>query len=102
MPTYTAEPFLVRFLLSDHFTLETTLPVQSAPAVSRKRLMVPPSRMVGLVVHVVAWYAAVKGSFADVEALYSVQRTPAHHRGLHRDFKGSGKSPCSTPLDLHY
>ncbi|MPC63769.1 hypothetical protein E2C01_057872 [Portunus trituberculatus] len=57
-------------LLSDHFALETTLPVQSAPAVPRKRLMVPPSRMAGLVVHVVAWYAALKGSFADAEALY--------------------------------
>ncbi|MPC77677.1 hypothetical protein E2C01_072136 [Portunus trituberculatus] len=54
MPTYTAETFLVRSLLSDHFALETTLPVQFAPAVPRKCLTVPPSRMVGLVVHVVA------------------------------------------------
>ncbi|MPC61502.1 hypothetical protein E2C01_055575 [Portunus trituberculatus] len=27
-------------------------------------------RMVGLIVHVVVWYAAAKGSFADAEALY--------------------------------
>ncbi|MPC82952.1 hypothetical protein E2C01_077641 [Portunus trituberculatus] len=71
MPTYTAETFLVRYLLSDHFALETTLPVQSAPAVPRKRLTVPLSRMVGLVVHVVARYTAMKGSFADAEALYN-------------------------------
>ncbi|MPC75746.1 hypothetical protein E2C01_070140 [Portunus trituberculatus] len=62
MPTYTAETYLVRSLLSDHFVLETTLPVQSALAVPRKRLTVPPSRMAGLVVH---------GSFADAEALYN-------------------------------
>lgn len=70
MPTYTAETLLVRSLLSDHFALETTFPVQSALAVPRKRLTVPPSRMAGLVVHVMAWYSAVKGSFADAEALY--------------------------------
>ncbi|XP_063858322.1 uncharacterized protein LOC135099747 [Scylla paramamosain] len=70
MPTYTAEILRVRSLLSDHFALETTFPVQSAPAVPRKRLTVPPSRMVSLVVHVVTWYSAVKGSFADAEALY--------------------------------
>ncbi|MPC68810.1 hypothetical protein E2C01_063020 [Portunus trituberculatus] len=40
MLTYTAKIFLVRSLLSDHFALETTLPVQSASAVPRKRLMV--------------------------------------------------------------
>ncbi|MPC96430.1 hypothetical protein E2C01_091688 [Portunus trituberculatus] len=70
MPTYTAETLLVRSLLSDHFALETILPVQSALAMSRRRLTVPPSRIVGLVVHMVAWYAAVKGSFADAEELY--------------------------------
>ncbi|MPC90560.1 hypothetical protein E2C01_085553 [Portunus trituberculatus] len=70
MPTYTAETFFVRSLLSDHFALETTLPVQSVSAVPRKHLKVPPSRMAGLVVHVVAWYAASQGSFADTEALY--------------------------------
>ncbi|MPC68525.1 hypothetical protein E2C01_062727 [Portunus trituberculatus] len=70
MPTYTAETFLVRSLLSDHFALETALPVQFAQAVPRKCLTVPLSRMAGLVVHVVAWYATVKGSFADAEALY--------------------------------
>ncbi|MPD01765.1 hypothetical protein E2C01_097308 [Portunus trituberculatus] len=69
MPTYAAQTYLVRSLLRDHFALETTLPVQSAPAVPRKRLTVPPSRMTDLVVHVVAWYAAMKGSFADAEAL---------------------------------
>ena len=53
MPTYTAQTYLVRSLLSDHFALVTTLPVQSAPAVPRKRLTVPPSRMTDLVVHVV-------------------------------------------------
>ncbi|MPC55888.1 hypothetical protein E2C01_049833 [Portunus trituberculatus] len=37
MPTYTAENILVRSLLSDHFALNTTFPVQSAPAVPRKR-----------------------------------------------------------------
>ncbi|MPC89266.1 hypothetical protein E2C01_084204 [Portunus trituberculatus] len=70
MPTYTAEIYLVTSLLSDHFAQETTLPVQSVPAVPRKRLTMPPSRMTDLVVHVVAWYAAVKGSLADAEALY--------------------------------
>ncbi|MPC62357.1 hypothetical protein E2C01_056441 [Portunus trituberculatus] len=33
MPTCTAETFLVRSLLSNHFALETTFPAQSAPAV---------------------------------------------------------------------
>ncbi|MPD06800.1 hypothetical protein E2C01_102628 [Portunus trituberculatus] len=64
MPTHTAKTFLIRSLL------ETTLPVQSTPAVPRKHLTVPPSRMAGLVVHVVAWYAAMKGSFANAETLY--------------------------------
>ncbi|XP_045106105.1 uncharacterized protein LOC123501366 [Portunus trituberculatus] len=83
-----------RSLLSDHFAQETTLPVQSASVVPRKRLTVPPSRMVGLVVHVVAWYTAVKGSFADAEAL---------HDGLLHTIEGFicfGKGPCSTPQDL--
>ncbi|MPC31696.1 hypothetical protein E2C01_024992 [Portunus trituberculatus] len=31
----------------------------------------PSSRMTDLVVHVVAWYATVKGSFADAETLYN-------------------------------
>ncbi|XP_045102607.1 predicted GPI-anchored protein 58 [Portunus trituberculatus] len=44
-----------RSLLSDHFALETTLPVQSTLAVPRKHLTVPPSRMMDLVIHVVAW-----------------------------------------------
>ncbi|MPC76936.1 hypothetical protein E2C01_071373 [Portunus trituberculatus] len=57
MPTYTAKTFLVRSLLSNHFALEMTLLVQSALAVPTKHLTLPPSRMVGLVVHVVAWYA---------------------------------------------
>ncbi|XP_045101584.1 uncharacterized protein LOC123498493 [Portunus trituberculatus] len=52
-----------RALLTNHSTLEMTLPVQSAPAVPKKRLTVPPSRMAGLVVHVVAWYAAVINTF---------------------------------------
>ncbi|MPC86598.1 hypothetical protein E2C01_081432 [Portunus trituberculatus] len=61
--------------------------------------MVSPSRIEGLVVHVVEWYASVKGSFADAEAL---QWTAAHHQRLHCDSKSSGKGPCFTPLDLHY
>ncbi|MPC71785.1 hypothetical protein E2C01_066074 [Portunus trituberculatus] len=71
MPTYTAETYLVRSLLSNHFALETTLLVQSTLAVPRERLTVPPSRMAGLVVHMVAWYTAVKDSFADAKALYN-------------------------------
>ncbi|MPC53722.1 hypothetical protein E2C01_047621 [Portunus trituberculatus] len=58
-----------RSFLSDHFALETTLPVQSALAVPRKRLTVPPSRIAGLVVHVVTWYSAMWGSFIDAEVL---------------------------------
>ncbi|XP_063849706.1 uncharacterized protein LOC135093957 [Scylla paramamosain] len=56
MPTYTAETLLVRSLLSDHFALETIFPVQSGPAVPRKRLTVP--------------CCPCDGSFADAEALY--------------------------------
>ncbi|MPC71761.1 hypothetical protein E2C01_066048 [Portunus trituberculatus] len=62
MPTCTAESLLFRYLLSEYFSLETTFPVQSGPAVTRKRLMVPSSRMTGLVVHKVEWYSVVKGS----------------------------------------
>ncbi|KAK8371838.1 hypothetical protein O3P69_015715 [Scylla paramamosain] len=83
MPTYTAETLLVRSLLSDHFALETTFPVQSALAVPRKRLTVPPSRMAGLVVHVMAWYSAVKGSFADAETdYYTPSRDSSRLQGL--------------------
>ncbi|XP_063889529.1 uncharacterized protein LOC135116174 [Scylla paramamosain] len=57
-------------LLSDHFAMETTFLMQSAPAVPRKCLTVPPSRMTGLIVHVMAWYSAVKASFANAEPLY--------------------------------
>ncbi|MPC63308.1 hypothetical protein E2C01_057405 [Portunus trituberculatus] len=71
MPTYTAEPFFVRFLLSSHLALETTLPMKSILVVPRKRLMVPPSTIAGLIVHVLAWYSAVKDSFGDSEALYN-------------------------------
>ncbi|MPC75404.1 hypothetical protein E2C01_069791 [Portunus trituberculatus] len=59
-----------RSLLSDHFALEMTLPVQSSTAVPSKHLIVPQSRMASLVAHMVAWYFAVKGSFANAEALY--------------------------------
>ncbi|MPC40070.1 hypothetical protein E2C01_033624 [Portunus trituberculatus] len=51
-------------LLNYHFSLETTFPLQSDVTVLRKRLTVPLSRMVGLVVHVVACYSA------DAETLY--------------------------------
>ncbi|MPC72793.1 hypothetical protein E2C01_067106 [Portunus trituberculatus] len=71
MPIYTAKTLFVRSLLSDHFALETTLTVQSALAVPRKHLMVPPSRMAGLVVHVVACYSAMRGSFVDAEPQYN-------------------------------
>ncbi|XP_050691052.1 calphotin-like [Eriocheir sinensis] len=57
-------------LLSDHFALETTIPIQPAPAVSRKRLAVPAARMPRLVAEVGAWYHTVKGSFTDAASLY--------------------------------
>ncbi|MPC40503.1 hypothetical protein E2C01_034063 [Portunus trituberculatus] len=58
-----------------------TILVHSIPAVTRKSLTVPPSRMVGLVLHVVVLYSAMKSSFTDTKALYdgllhTIQGTP--------------------------
>ncbi|MPC94911.1 hypothetical protein E2C01_090102 [Portunus trituberculatus] len=50
--------------------------------------------MAALVVHVAAWYSAMKGSFTDAEALY--------YRLLYTNSKGSGKNSRSTLLDLSY
>ena len=70
MPTFTAETLIIRCLLSDHFALETTIPIQPAPVVPRKRLTVPTARMPHLITTVEAWYGATKGTFSDAAALY--------------------------------
>ena len=70
MPTFTAETLIIRCLLSDHFALETTIPIQPAPVVPRKRLTVPTARMPHLITTVEVWYGATKGTFPDAAALY--------------------------------
>lgn len=70
MPAFTAETLISRCLLSDHFVLETTIPIQPAPAVSRKWLAVVAARMPRLVTDVEAWYRTAKGSFTDAASLY--------------------------------
>lgn len=70
MPAFTAQTLISRCLLSDHFALETTILIQPAPAVSRKRLAVPAARMPRLVAEVGAWYHTVKGAFTDAASLY--------------------------------
>ncbi|MPC92985.1 hypothetical protein E2C01_088099 [Portunus trituberculatus] len=78
-----------------HSTFDFLLYCDYLSKLPRKRLTVPPSRMAGFVVYVVPWYAAVKGSFADAEALYSgllhtiegfiaTPRVPARAHAPHR------------------
>lgn len=55
-PTYTAETQLVPHLLSDHFALETTLPLATATVVPRKRLAVSAGHVPQLVLKVKEWY----------------------------------------------
>ncbi|MPC93803.1 hypothetical protein E2C01_088945 [Portunus trituberculatus] len=94
-------------LLSDHSALERILPVQSALVVPRKCLMVPPSRMEGLVVHVVAWCAAVKGSFVDAEALHggllhTIEGFIATPRVLARAHAPRRRTYAADPVILNY
>ncbi|KAK4321869.1 hypothetical protein Pmani_007332 [Petrolisthes manimaculis] len=70
MPTYTVVTSLVRNLLSDHFALETTIPIGSTAPANRKRLDVPTARLGQLTAYVEAWYSATRDTYTDADSLY--------------------------------
>ncbi|KAK4318942.1 hypothetical protein Pmani_010031 [Petrolisthes manimaculis] len=70
MPTYTVVTSLVRNLLSDHFALETTIPIGSTAPANRKRLDVPTARLGQLTAYVEAWYSATRDTYTDANSLY--------------------------------
>ena len=91
LPLHTAETHLLSNLLSDHFALETTLTLTSAPFLRRPRLSVPSARLPHLVSCVRKWYAGVKGTFIDADSLY---------RGLLntiQEFVSHGRVPSRVP-----
>ncbi|KAK3867791.1 hypothetical protein Pcinc_026770 [Petrolisthes cinctipes] len=70
MPTYTVVTSLVRNLLSDHFALETTIPIGSTAPANRKRLDVPTARLGQLTAYVEAWYSVTRDTYTDANSLY--------------------------------
>ncbi|KAK3881436.1 hypothetical protein Pcinc_014092 [Petrolisthes cinctipes] len=52
-------------LLSDHFALETTIPIGSTAPANRKRLDVPTARLGQLTAYVEAWYSATRDTYTD-------------------------------------
>lgn len=68
--SYTAETQLVPHLLSDHFALETTLPLTTTSIVPRKRLAVSVAQEPQLQFRVKEWYAISKGTFLNSDSFY--------------------------------
>lgn len=66
----TALTCLLPSLLSDHFALETSLPLHFIPIIPRKRLKVPTFRLPQLVTCVKTWYVSGKALFTDATSLY--------------------------------
>ncbi|KAK3888671.1 hypothetical protein Pcinc_007284 [Petrolisthes cinctipes] len=59
-----------RNLLSDHFALETTIPIGSTAPANRRRLDVPTARLGQLTAYVEAWYSATRDTYTDADSLY--------------------------------